>query len=480
MKEVLINNSIDERKTHLVQDRFLLLGSTSIKNTYETLKTEIYNDSEAELTMAWLALLSGDNLGLYQRYQSIDSSKLNPRSLGLYYDLQALSGVFGTPEERLKKSEDAIKLLEGISDLYLANAYLTHGQILNGIHHLRDASSYFKKAYLLFFQHQLYFPASVSLTNALLDQYRLGDIRLVIQTVEQTLMITSQFQIDDQRLWDIIRLPYGMCLLQKGLYSLAENELILAKEMIDHYQLVHMHGYIEIELTKLYTITKQKEKLLKLYHDMKKLFSNMHYPMMDVIMYYASYHLEILTQVEIDKLIFYFENDKVMHPLINELMMALHHDQKLTLPLEKHIQKINDARYMGDLTELIQYLLFLGDRYLDLNQKKEATVILEEVYELYKMHQLGLSLKLYIYQSSNILKRIDPKLDMKEIENLLLTSKELEIIRLIEKGLTNDEIASTLFISVGTVKWHINHIYSKIGVKHRAEAIKKAKDLKII
>ena len=206
----------------------------------------------------------------------------------------------------------------------------------------------------------------------------------------------------------------------------------------------------------------------------------MHYPMMDVIMYYASYHLEMLTQVEIDKLIFYFENDKVMHPLINEMMMALHHDQKLTFPLEKHIQKINDARYMGDLTELIQYLLFLGDRYLDLNQKKEATVILEEVYELYKMHQLGLSLKLYTYQSSNILKRIDPKLDMKEIENLLLTSKELEIIRLIEKGLTNDEIANTLFISVGTVKWHINHIYSKIGVKHRAEAIKKAKDLKII
>lgn len=480
MKEVLINNSIDERKTHLIQDRFLLLGSTSIKSTYEALKSEIYNDSEAELTMAWLALLSGDNLGLYQRYQSIDSTKLNKRSLGLFYDLQALSGVFGNTEERLKKSEDAIKLLEGISDLYLANAYLTHGQILNGIHQLRDASSYFKKAYLLFFQHQLYFPASVSLTNALLDQYRLGDIRLVIQTVEQTLLITSQFQSEDQRLWDIVRLPYGMCLLQKGLYSLAENELILAKEMIDYYELVHMHGYIEIELTKLYTIINQKEKLLKLYHDMKKLFSNMHYPMMDVIIFYTAYHLDTLTQVEIDKLIFYFENDKVAHPLINELMMALHHAQKLTLPLEKHVKMIEDARYMGDYAELIQYLLFLADRYINLNQKKEASIILEEVYSLYKHHHLGLPFKLYTYQSAQMLKKIDPKIELKEIESTLLTIKELEIIRLIEKGLTNDEIANTLFISMGTVKWHINHIYSKLDVKHRAEAIKKAKDLKLI
>lgn len=61
-----------------------------------------------------------------------------------------------------------------------------------------------------------------------------------------------------------------------------------------------------------------------------------------------------------------------------------------------------------------------------------------------------------------------------------LTSREYEIISMLEKRLSNQEIADTLNISYGTVKRHTANIYSKLLVKNRREAVSKALSLKII
>ena len=55
-----------------------------------------------------------------------------------------------------------------------------------------------------------------------------------------------------------------------------------------------------------------------------------------------------------------------------------------------------------------------------------------------------------------------------------LTSRETEVLRLIARGLSNTEIATTLFISEATVKTHINNTFAKIGARHRAEAVRYA------
>jgi LuxR family maltose regulon positive regulatory protein len=47
------------------------------------------------------------------------------------------------------------------------------------------------------------------------------------------------------------------------------------------------------------------------------------------------------------------------------------------------------------------------------------------------------------------------------------------------QGLSYPEIAERLVISVGTVKTHVSHIYGKLGVQGRMEAIDRAKELKI-
>ncbi|MDI6873852.1 response regulator [Candidatus Solincola sp.] len=52
-----------------------------------------------------------------------------------------------------------------------------------------------------------------------------------------------------------------------------------------------------------------------------------------------------------------------------------------------------------------------------------------------------------------------------------LSDRELEILQLLGDGLSNKEIAEKLFISIQTVKTHITHIFEKLGVKDRTEAV---------
>jgi DNA-binding NarL/FixJ family response regulator len=52
-----------------------------------------------------------------------------------------------------------------------------------------------------------------------------------------------------------------------------------------------------------------------------------------------------------------------------------------------------------------------------------------------------------------------------------LTPRELEVLRLVAKGLSNGEIASELFIGEATVKTHLLHVFDKLGVSDRTAAV---------
>lgn len=60
-----------------------------------------------------------------------------------------------------------------------------------------------------------------------------------------------------------------------------------------------------------------------------------------------------------------------------------------------------------------------------------------------------------------------------------LSPREVEILRLVCQGLSNQEIARQLVLSVGTVKFHIHHIFGKLGVRDRPQAIAKAVQLRM-
>lgn len=61
-----------------------------------------------------------------------------------------------------------------------------------------------------------------------------------------------------------------------------------------------------------------------------------------------------------------------------------------------------------------------------------------------------------------------------------LTKRESQLLELLANGNSNREIASKLFISEQTVKWHLHQVYGKLGVANRTSAIAKARRLSLI
>lgn len=71
-------------------------------------------------------------------------------------------------------------------------------------------------------------------------------------------------------------------------------------------------------------------------------------------------------------------------------------------------------------------------------------------------------------------------INQKEISNLGISKRELDVLQLMATGLSNEEIAEQLFISLNTVKTHSSNIFLKLEVKRRTQAVEKAKRLNII
>jgi LuxR family maltose regulon positive regulatory protein len=61
-----------------------------------------------------------------------------------------------------------------------------------------------------------------------------------------------------------------------------------------------------------------------------------------------------------------------------------------------------------------------------------------------------------------------------------LRPRELEVLRLLAAGRSNQEIAAALVVAVTTVKTHINNLYSKLGVRSRTQAVARARELNLL
>lgn len=61
-----------------------------------------------------------------------------------------------------------------------------------------------------------------------------------------------------------------------------------------------------------------------------------------------------------------------------------------------------------------------------------------------------------------------------------LSERELEVLRLVDEGLSDSQIAAKLVLAVGTVKRHLNNIYGKLGVHTRTQALARARALRLL
>lgn len=66
------------------------------------------------------------------------------------------------------------------------------------------------------------------------------------------------------------------------------------------------------------------------------------------------------------------------------------------------------------------------------------------------------------------------------LKRLGITKREYEVLGLIARGLSNNEIAAHLFVSTSTAKTHISNLFMKLDASRRTQALQRAKELQII
>jgi LuxR family maltose regulon positive regulatory protein len=172
------------------------------------------------------------------------------------------------------------------------------------------------------------------------------------------------------------------------------------------------------------------------------------------------------------------------------------HDAALALA-GKVLQNLHEANRLGRLIEILvlQALAYQGKKDID-----QALVALEKALILAqpegfvrtfldegepmvkllvqaKAHRVGMSIvpELLSALGSTSAAVLPPAQQLIEP----LTSRELEVLQLIENGCSNQDIAGQLFISIPTVKRHISNIYAKLGVKSRTQAVSLGRELNL-
>lgn len=117
--------------------------------------------------------------------------------------------------------------------------------------------------------------------------------------------------------------------------------------------------------------------------------------------------------------------------------------------------------------------------------------VAEALEDLIKRKQLGRTRKDYVRRILEAFSGSHPHLDQQpatviSTESSLtalidpLTDRELDVVRLMVKGLKYQEIADSLFISKNTVRFHVKAIYQKLNANNRTQAIEKAHQLQIL
>lgn len=447
-----------------------------------------------KLIMAWLAFLCGDNAKLQLILMSMNEpEQRDANESSLYYSLMALVVISPDGQEKLDYGKRSIDVLpKEDRSYYMANAKLTYGQMLSGMDQFRASAELFHDSYKMFNSLGMYFPAAVALVNELLNRYKLGEFEEVINECNKVLIMSSSYKEETNEYWGIIHLPLGICYYEMNKPSLAIQHLKLAKESIDKMSLLHMHGFIEQYLFKSYYILNDREGMENIKNQATADFEHTNYSYTSLLISMmrimnSGWKLSPDLQPDIERFEMEFMRRGESSQLIVIETLAYLKIMGLSdaITIDDILLCLTRLRYIGMIPYIQLFLVLLAEMHFMNNNKKYAAECLEEAITLYKEHNISVSFYVLSFKSACLLSEIDQKLYDKLVKKdslvtpiqtgPLLSEREKEILRLVAMGKSNDEISKILYIGTGTIKWHLNHIFSKLDVKNRTQAAQVAK-----
>ncbi|MCF6131893.1 helix-turn-helix transcriptional regulator [Flavobacterium wongokense] len=151
--------------------------------------------------------------------------------------------------------------------------------------------------------------------------------------------------------------------------------------------------------------------------------------------------------------------------------------------LKRHKELLGYAAMMAVLMLLLRWLEF---RFLILEHQFEIYVTIIAVFFL--LFGIWLANKITNPKEKTIIVEKEVRININEpfilneteLELRKISKRELEVLSLMAEGLSNNEIAERLFVSLNTVKTHSAKLFEKLEVKRRTQAIETAKKLGLL
>ncbi len=155
----------------------------------------------------------------------------------------------------------------------------------------------------------------------------------------------------------------------------------------------------------------------------------------------------------------------------------------LLMPEMDGIQAINQIMTFSPTTRIIVLTSYTEDEHLFPAMRAGALgYLLKDIEPEELVGAIHAAVRGQATLHPDVAARLVRDIDKQSQENLLseLSERELEVLRLIARGLTNREIADKLVIAEGTVKSHVSNILSKLHLAHRTQAALYALNQKLI
>ncbi|WP_430885386.1 response regulator transcription factor [Fusibacter sp. JL216-2] len=464
-----------------------------------------FTSSMSVLIYAALSFACGNNRGLIlmiekvivENFQSSDEEVF-------YYAIKAISSTSQDVGLRIDLVKKALERVDSdTSAMILAYAHLVYAQLLTTACDYIKAEIEYKYAVKKFGQSKAYFLETMTFTNYAIFNNLKGKHKKVIRESRQFLNEKGTIFENFNKYNCMVEMVLGAAYKNIGKVAIAKKTLESAMRDIYKLELVHMYAYPFYELFECLIIMHSNDEIMKHVETFTQAVSQLNDENISLFIHYTDIYLALKydkipekSDIEAFEIACSYANDSGM---INYLELAL----ELKLLNLSDLFNIDDLRkkyersnYMelklesakcsalflkwydanGFIDEAKAYCLELLEKCLDIGNVflliKYKTLIRKYIKYIPEKVATDVDELYPAFNGDLINKGISNPYD--------LTERELDVLSLISEGMSNKDVAMKLYISVGTVKWHLNNLYGKMNVKSRYEAIVIAKEKGIL
>jgi LuxR family maltose regulon positive regulatory protein len=427
---------------------------------------------------------------------------------GQLMSLQAHLALYqGDLSSGIQLSKDALEFLDD-NDLFFRNLTLNVlGQILEMKGDVVSASDIYRQAFISGQQADDQLGVLVVLTNLVFSLNELGKRNQALTYCQSMIAESQESMAAGLRLSDGVYLPWSLLSLEANQLDLAQEQVRRALEGLDRVNVAQGKLWGQYILARVHLANREFESMEKITSEGRRLAARIgsreiHATWFEALEAQANLVRGDLAAVERwAKAKKYTPKDTPHHWFEQQyftytrLLLAQHRWGESQTLLNSMETSAHDGQRLRKLITI--YLLQactesgMGNESALMNRLESAVKIAAPQDYLRAFLDEGQAILKYLPDVHHtapkfvdeLLRSTSPDLQPPTLVDYpydRLSERELEVLRLVAKGLSNRQIADALFVTLGTVKKHLNNIFGKLQVKNRTQAVARSRELNLL